>query len=196
MTSSEPTVLPHQQPKKRRRKDFAKGNCENKGGCSPNKQKAVKMEAAKNPITSAQSVGVTRGDMKFQNQPNASGVGTKRKAFDSKVVSDTFFQISNGDASAHLAEVKNIDRQNTTRTLSKDTSNKSKDVIVSSDASQLKYHERNSYAQPKSHSGRSSSSVGGLESTVCAREKNGIPLLPDLNAIGGKYTTATIVRVL
>lgn len=195
-SSSEPPILPNQQPKKRRRKDLAKGNGDHFSG----KQKSVKIEAAKvalpvakNSTTSAQTVTVTGDDMKFQNQPNASRVGTKKEIYDSKIMLDTsFLHISNGDASALLAEAKDTDKQKT-RILSKDTSSKFNDINVTSVASQLKYNDKSAYAQHKSQSIRPRSNIEELESTPCAREKKRIPQLPDLNIIEGNYNTLTIV---
>lgn len=179
---------------------MGKGYSENDGGGLSNKQKTVQMEAAmvtsalaKNSITYSQSV-VTGGVMKFQNQLNTSGVGAERKISDFEMKLDTsFMQISNGDASVTLAEAKGTDKQNTKGILSKDACSKFKDVIVSSDASQLKYNDRSAYAQSKSQSGRPSSNTEEMESTTHARERNGIPLLPDLKTIDGKYTIPTMV---
>ncbi|KAF3447040.1 hypothetical protein FNV43_RR12220 [Rhamnella rubrinervis] len=201
---SEPTVLPNQQPKKRRRKDLAKGNGENDDGHLPNNKHAKlgKMAApkvtpalAKNSSTSTHAVAITGEhfeDVKFQNQLNASGLGSKKKSSDSKTILDpTFLKVSNGEASVPLAEVKDVDKHKTGALLSKDPSSKFKDVTVSSDCSHLKYHDKSAYSHARPQSGRQLSNVDQLESSTRAREKSGIREPPDINAFEGKYSMPT-----
>ncbi|PON60146.1 Hpc2-related domain containing protein [Parasponia andersonii] len=189
------------QPKKRRRKDLAKGNGENDDSRVQNKHaKLGKMATGKitsapaKNLSSATQTGAVSGehsdDMKFQNQLNASAFCYKKKSSDSKTILDpSNLKVSNGDTTMTLAEVKDIDKQKAGALLSKDPSSKFKDVAVSSDSSHPKYHDRSAYAQSKSQSGRPLSNVDELESTVRAREKNGICELSDVNMFEGKYTT-------
>ena len=204
---SEPTVLPNQQPKKRRRKDLAKGNGENDDGRLHNKHaKLGKMATgritsapAKNLPTTTQTVaasGEQGEDMTFQNQSNASAFCSKKKSSDSKTISDpSFLKVSNGDTTMTLAEAKDIDKQKAGVLLSKDPNSKFKDVVVSSDSSHPKYHEKSAYAQSKPQSGRPFSGVDELESSVRAREKNGIRELSDVNTFDGKHSTPTAVSI-
>lgn len=206
--SSEPAVLPNQQPKKRRRKDLAKGNGENDDGRLPNNKHAKlgKMAApkvtsalAKNSSTSTQTVAITGEhfeDLKFQNPLNASGLGSKRKSSDSKPILDpTLLKVSNGEASVSLVEVRDIDRHKPGGLLSKDPSSKYKDVTVSSDSSLIKYHEKSAYAQSRPQSGRSSSNVDELESSIRVRERNGIREPSDINAFERKYSMPAQVSI-
>lgn len=204
---SESTALPNQQPKKRRRKDLTKGNGENDDARLTNrhaklgKTSVAKMASAlaKNLSTSTQTVAVSgenSEDMKFQNQLNASAFSSKKKSSDSKSILDSsFLKVSNGDTSVVLAEVKDTDKQKAGVLSSKDPSSKFKDVAVSSDASHPKYHDKNAYAQSRPQSGRLSSGVDELESSVRAREKNGTRELPDVNTFEGKYPMPSMVNI-
>ncbi|GMN45522.1 hypothetical protein TIFTF001_014710 [Ficus carica] len=195
---TETTVLPNQQPKKRRRKDLTKSNGENDDGRLPNKHtKLGKTTAAKNTFTlaknlptSAQSVAVSGEhgeDLRFQNQLNSSAFFSKKKSSESKTILDpSFLKVSNGDTSVALAEAKDIDKQKA----SKDSSSKFKDVVVSSDALHQKYHDKIAYAQSRPQSGKLlGGGVDELESTVRSKEKNGIREQPDISAFEGKYST-------
>lgn len=201
---SETTVLPNQQPKKRRRKDLTKSNGENDDGRLPNKHtKLGKTTAAKNTFTlaknlptSAQSVAVSGEhgeDLRFQNQLNSSAFFSKKKSSESKTILDpSFLKVSNGDTSVALAEAKDIDKQKA----SKDSSSKFKDVAVSSDALHQKYHDKSAYAQSRPQSGKLlGGSVDELESTVRSKEKNGIREQPDISAFEGKYSTPSTVSI-
>ncbi|XP_048331527.2 ubinuclein-1 isoform X2 [Ziziphus jujuba] len=198
----EPAALPNQQPKKRRRKDLAKGNGENDDGHLPNNKhaKLSKMAAAKvtsnltkSSSTPSQPVAVAGEhfeDVKLQNQFNASD-GSKKKSSDSKTMLDpTFLKVSNGDASVPLPEGKDFDKQKTGVLLSKDSSSKLKDV--GADGSHLKYHEKSAYSQSRPQSGRPLGNVDELDSSVRAREKNGIREPLDLNTFEGKYSIPTM----
>lgn len=154
---------------------------------------------AKNLSSSTHAVAITGEhfeDVKFQNQLNASGLGSKKKSSDSKTILDpTFLKVSNGEASVPLAEVKDVDKHKTGALLSKDPSSKFKDVTVSSDGSHLKNHDKSAYAQARPQSGRPLSNVDELESSIRAREKNGIREPPDINAFEGKYSMPSKVSL-
>lgn len=193
-------ALPNQQPKKRRRKEAKSG--ENDDSHLPNKQaKLGKTAAAK--ITSGlaknssptQTIAVTtehREDVKFQNPLNACGFSSIKKSSDSKtVMNPSPLKASEGDASGLQVEVKDIEKPKTGILLPKDSSNRFKDAGGSSDASYQKYHDKSAYSQTKTQSGRLSSNVDELESSVRARVKNGIRQLPDLNLSDGKYSVPT-----
>ncbi|XP_024019105.1 ubinuclein-1 isoform X3 [Morus notabilis] len=172
----ETTVLPNQQPKKRRRKDLAKGNGENNDDRLPNKHTKLAVS------------GEHSEDLKFENQLNASTFFPKKKSSESKTALDpSFLKVSNGDTSVALAEVKDIDKQKA----SKDPSSKFKDVAVSSDALHQKYHDKSAYAQSRPQSGKLLGSVDELDSSVRLKEKNGIREQPDVNAFEGKYSTTS-----
>ncbi|KAB2629209.1 ubinuclein-1-like [Pyrus ussuriensis x Pyrus communis] len=197
-----PAALPNQQPKKRRRKE-AKGPGENDDIHVPNKHTKVGKTAAakitptlvKNSSSPTQTItGTTehRADVKFQNQLNVSGPSSTRKSAESKTVMDpSFMKVSDGDAFVLQADVKDIDKQKAGVLLSKDSSNKFKDAGGSCDGSYQRYHDKSAYAQTKHQSGRASSNVDELESSVRARHKNGIREIPDLNLSDGKYCLPT-----
>ncbi|XP_062099545.1 ubinuclein-1 isoform X2 [Humulus lupulus] len=196
----ESTALPSQQPKKRRRKDLAKGNGENDDGRLQNKlAKLGKMATGKNTSAPAKTLSTTtqavavsgeRGeDMKFQNQLNATVFGAKKKSSESKTLIDpSVLKVSNGDTTMILAEVKDIEKQKTGALFSKDPSSKFKEMAVSSDSSHSKHHDKGAYAQSKSQSGKPSSGVDELDLSVRAREKNGNRELSDVNTFEGKYS--------
>ncbi|KAM6544048.1 hypothetical protein CsatB_008495 [Cannabis sativa] len=196
----ESTALPSQQPKKRRRKDLAKGNGENDDGCLQNKHaKPGKMASGKNTSalaktlsTTTQAVAVSGEDIQFQSQLNSTVVCPKKKSSDSKTIIDpSVLKVSNGDATMILAEVKDIEKQKTGSLLSKDPSSKFKEMAVSSDSSHSKHHDKNVYVQSKSQSGRPSSGADELDSSIRVREKNGNRELSDVNTFEGKYSAPT-----
>lgn len=201
--------MPNQQPKKRRRKDLAKGNGDNDDGHLPNNKhaKLSKMTApkvasnpAKNSSTPATQAAAVTGehfeDVKLQNQLNASGLSSKKKSSDSKTILDpTFLKVSNGDVSVPLSEGKDFDKQKTGVLLSKDSSSKFKDISVSSDGSHQKYHDKSAYSQSRPQSGRPLGNVDELESSIRAREKNGIREPLDVNTFEGKYSIPMTVSI-
>lgn len=132
--------------------------------------------------------------MKFQNPLYASGYSSTKKSADSKtVINPSPLKALDGDASALLGDVKNIDKPKSGSLLPKDSSNRFKDASGSSDASYHKYHDKSAYSQTKIQSGKLSSNADELESSVRARAKNGIRQIPDLNFSDGKYSVPTTV---
>ncbi|BFG18992.1 hypothetical protein CerSpe_052690 [Prunus speciosa] len=196
-----PAALPNQQPKKRRRKE-AKGPGGNDDSHVPNKHAKVGKTAAakitstlaKNSSAPIQTVTVPTEhceDVKFHNQLNVCGLSSTKKSTDSKTILDpSLLKVSEVDAAALQAEVKDMDKQKTGVLLSKDPSNRFKDAGGSSDGSYQKYHEKSAYVQTKPQSGRPSSNADEME-TVRAREKNGVCEIPDLNLTDGKYAVPT-----
>ncbi|KAK9271218.1 hypothetical protein L1049_026808 [Liquidambar formosana] len=191
---NEPTLLPNQQLKKRRRKDLTKAcGVSDDGHVSNEHIKVGKMAAGKsaplvvkNTSSPSQSLAVKtehHEDGKFQNQMNASVMGSKKKYADTKTMLDSslVLKVSNGDASVSLPEAKDIEKQNTGVLQSKNLSKKLKDASVSSDTSHQKYNDRNAHGQSKSQSGRQSNSVDEVELLGWPKEKNGMRELPDTN---------------
>lgn len=132
--------------------------------------------------------------MKFQNPLYASGYSSTKKSADSKtVINPSPLKALDGDASALLGDVKNIDKPKSGSLLPKDSSNRFKDASGSSDASYHKYHDKSAYSQTKIQSGKLSSNADELESSVHVRAKNGIRQIPDLNLSDGKYSVPTTV---
>ncbi|KAA8538401.1 hypothetical protein F0562_028053 [Nyssa sinensis] len=203
--TNEPTLSPHQQPKKRRRKDLGKGHGENNDGHVPNKHVKVGKKAAgrlvplvgkssSSPFISMAVPTKHCEDVKFQDQMSASVICSKKKSADTKTTLDLNFplKVSNGDVPLSLLEEKDIDKQKTGVLLSEDHGNKLKDGKELSDSSHQRSHDKSSYAQFKPHSGRSMSNVDELEQSVQRKEKNDIREQPDINGSEGKYSMQTV----
>ncbi|XVF39259.1 hypothetical protein PTKIN_Ptkin01aG0020600 [Pterospermum kingtungense] len=194
---NEPTVIPNQQPKKRRRKDAGKPPGESDDSHVSNKHvKAAKTTAGraetlgKNDSTTSQNLTALNeqfGDVKAQNQLSVS---SKKKSSETRLALDSssYLKVAHGDASIPLADVKDIEKSKMGFLHSKNVvSNKLKDAGGSSDVLHQKYHDKNAYAQPKSQHGKSISPVDEFEQSVRPREKNSIHELPDIKVSDGKH---------
>ncbi|XP_059453870.1 ubinuclein-1-like isoform X2 [Corylus avellana] len=207
---NKPTVLPNQQPKKRRRKDLEKGHGRNDDCHASTKHvKKDKMAAGriaatlvKDSSSPSQNLDVTREnlqDVKFQNQLSAPGNSSKKKSADAKTIFDPSpsLKVSNGDASVSL-EVRDIDMQKTGAIQSKNLGDKLKDVGGSFEISQQKHLDKSAYAQSKSLPGRPLNSVDQLELSIRPKEKNSIRELSENNFSVDKsamqMTKATHIR--
>lgn len=192
-TRNKPTVLPNQQPKKRRRKDLEKGHGGNDDNHASTKHlKKDKLAAGriaatlvKDSSSPSQNLDVTREnlpDVKFQNQPGAPGSSSKKKSADTKTIFDPSpsLKVSNGDASVSL-EVRDIDMQKTGAIQSKNLGDKLKDVGGSFEVSQHKHLDKSAYAQSKSLPGRPLNSVDQLELSIRPKEKNSVRELSENN---------------
>ncbi|XVE60275.1 hypothetical protein DITRI_Ditri05aG0115800 [Diplodiscus trichospermus] len=201
---NEPTLIPNQQPKKRRRKDASKPPEESDNGRVSNKYvKAIKMTAGraepslgKNNSNSCQNLTAVNeqyGDIKSQNPLSISGVSSKKKSSETRLALDpSYLKDPHGDTSVPLADVKDIERSKMVSLQSKNVvSNKLKDATGSSDVLHHKYHDKNAYTQSKSQHGRPISSVDELEQSVQPREKNSIHEMPDANVSDGKHAMHT-----
>ncbi|OAY58330.1 ubinuclein-1 isoform X2 [Manihot esculenta] len=198
---NEPTVLPNQQAKKRRRKELTKASGESDDGSVSNKHvKLVKSAAGKiasplgkNSSNFSQSLVVTSEhceDVRSQNLSHAPGISSKKKSAETKMNTDpsSLIQISNGDTSVSPAEAKDIENPKTGGLLAKNMTNKSKDVGGSLDVSHQKYHDKSAYPQSKFHAAKSVTSVDELEPSVRSKERNGVRELPDLNMPDAKMS--------
>ncbi|KAJ0025524.1 hypothetical protein Pint_08097 [Pistacia integerrima] len=202
---TEPAVIPNQQPKKRRRKDLAKGLGESDDSRVSNKHAKVNKAATgksaplvgKNfPTQNLAVASENFGDVKGQNQLNVSVVPSKKKSADTKMTLDpSSLKISNGGASVSLAEAKDTEKLKTGVIPAKNVSSKLKDVTGPSDASHLKYHDHSAHSQSKSLSGKLFRNVDELEPSVRQREKNGIHELSTFNVSEGKNQTTKISHI-
>ncbi|KAH9691369.1 ubinuclein-1 [Citrus sinensis] len=199
---NEPTIMPNQQPKKRRRKDLPKAHNQNDDGRVPNKHaKLTKAATSKSaPLVGknipTQNLGSKSGahcdEVRPQNQLNASGISPKKKSSDHKTTLDpSSIKVLNGDASVSLAEAKDADRLKTGNLQSKSVSNKLKDISGPSDASHQKYHDQNAHIQSKFQSGKLLQNIDDLEPSARQREKNGSHELLDINVSEGKHPLQT-----
>ncbi|GMY06662.1 ubinuclein-1-like isoform X2 [Fagus crenata] len=199
---NEPTVLPNQQPKKRRRRDLEKGHGGNddshesskhvkKGKTAATKIAAMFMKDSSSPSQNLAVTSENFQDVKFQNQTSAPGISSKKKSVDTKTIFDPSpsLKVSNGDASVSLPGVRDIDKQKTGTVHSKNLGDKLKDVSGSFDAAHQKNIDKSAFAQSKSLSGRTLNSVDQLESSIRPKEKNGIRELTDNNFSEDKYAT-------
>ncbi|KAL5776846.1 hypothetical protein ACOSP7_009772 [Xanthoceras sorbifolium] len=198
---NEPTVIPNQQTKKRRRKDLAKDHGESDNGHVSNKHvKVAKMAlgttapyVGKSSSTQMVMMSEHYGDVKPETQLNASGITSKKKSADTKSTLDsTSLKVSNGDASLSLTVAKDAEKLKTGVFLSKNTSSKLKDAIGTSDASHQKYHDQNVNAQSKSQSGKQLHNINELEPSVRQKEKNGTQELPKISVSESKNLVHTI----
>lgn len=203
------TVVPNQQPKKRRRKDLAKGGGENDDGHLPSKHtKLAKSVAAKitsvypKILSSANQLvavsGVNNEDPKSQNQLNASASGSKKKSYDASKsnIDPSVRKLSNGDTSVALAEANDfVDKQKSGVVLSKDPTSKLRDEAVSLDSLHQKYRDKNAHAQSRSQSSRSVGGGDDFESSIKSKEKNGVREQPNFNTFEGKYSAPMTVSI-
>ncbi|KAI8004421.1 Ubinuclein-2 [Camellia lanceoleosa] len=203
--TNEPTLLSNQQPKKRRRKDLAKGQGEGDDDHMPNKRvKVGKKVAGKSvPLVGKNSSGhshivalpsVHHEDTKFQNQMNSSVICAKKESAETKTLLDPSppSKVPNGDASLSIPEEKDIDKQKTGMASSKYQGNKLKDGGEFSDPSVQRSHGKSSYTQSKSQPGKLLNNVNESDQSVQRREKDGIRERPDLNVYEGKYSMQTV----
>lgn len=202
---NEPPIIPNQQPKKRRRKDLTKAHDETDDARTSNKQlKVAKMEVDKTaPVLGkvstnpAQNLAMVSeyGDVKVQNQLNVSGISSKKKSTDVKMMLDpsSSSKVSNGNTSLSVADARNTEKLKTGVSQPKNVlSNKSKDANTSSDAVHQKYVDKSAYPQPNLQTGRQSNHVDEWEASVRQKEKSGARELPDVNASEGRYPMQTI----
>ncbi|KAK6938368.1 Hpc2-related domain [Dillenia turbinata] len=200
---NEPSSSPVQQPKKRRRKDSEKSQVESGDVHVPNKHVKVDKKCmerpgsllGKNASVSTQSSPVISENehMKFQNQMNSSTTHSKKKSADTRTVPEPSMssKVSNDDASAILAE-PNIEKQKTGVVQTKNTNNKLKDGIDTSNSSHHKHHDRNSHAQIKSQTAKPLYNANEAGSSTRRAEKEVNRELPDLNLPEGKYSSQTV----
>ncbi|KAK3230571.1 hypothetical protein Dsin_002452 [Dipteronia sinensis] len=198
---NEPTVIPNQQTKKRRRKDLAKAHGESDDGHVSNKQvKVAKMASGKTAPyvgknSSTQSLVMMsehHGDAKPENQMNATGITSKKKSADTKLTLDsTSPKVLNGDTSLSLTVAKDAEKLKTGVFPSKSTSNKLKDAIGTSDASHQKYSVHNVHTQSKSQSGKQLHNITELEPSVRPKEKNGFQELQENSVLESKNAVNT-----
>lgn len=201
---NEPVLLPNQQPKKRRRKDSAKGNVEGDDVAVPHKHAKVrKKETEKSvPLVGKTSTGpshvvalpsVRPEEMKFQNQMNSSAVSAKKKYAETKTSFDPSrsSKVSEGDASLLRPEEKDIDKQKTMAP-SNFQGDKLKDGGDFADAS---VPGKSSHAQSKTQLAKPSNDVDELDQAVQRREKDGIRERFDLNVSEGTHSTQTVVSL-
>ncbi|XP_010063440.2 ubinuclein-1 isoform X3 [Eucalyptus grandis] len=157
---NKPTVPPNQQPKKRRRRDFAKINGEKGDGFVPNKHvkvdkpgpaKAATLAGKHSSNPSQSSATEPNENLKSQNQ-YLSGSGSRKKSVDSKVIVDPApsAKVVNGDALASLTDTKDIDKHNM-------------------------------------QSGRQLKNVDDPEASNRPKEKSNVREVPDLNMPDGKH---------
>ncbi|XP_056164310.1 ubinuclein-1 isoform X2 [Syzygium oleosum] len=191
---NKPTVPPNQQPKKRRRRDFAKSNGEKGDGFVPNKHvkvdkpgpvKAATLAGKHSSNPSQSLVSEPNENVKSQNQ-YLSGSSSRKKSADSKVIVDPApsAKVVNGDTSASLTDTKDIDKHNMGNLQSKNHSGKLKDPSGPSDVLPHRHHDKSGFLQ---QSGRQLKNVDDLEASNRSKEKSNIREVPDLNMPDGRH---------
>ncbi|XP_050238656.1 ubinuclein-1 isoform X2 [Mercurialis annua] len=202
---NEHTAIPNQQAKKRRKKDLNKAPAESDDGRISNKHvKVGKLGAGKteqlpgkDSLSPLQLLAVTSEhyeDVKPQNLSHASGISSKKKSAETKMILDpsSSVKVSNGDASISLADTTDVEKPKTGGLQAKNLTNKSKDASGSLDASLQKYHDKSTYSQSKLQSAKSIANNVEHESSLRSKEKNGVHELPDLNIPDGKISMQII----
>ncbi|KAJ0789572.1 hypothetical protein HanPI659440_Chr05g0205121 [Helianthus annuus] len=132
---NEPTALPSEQPKKRRRKDSTKGGNGSKDGNVPNKQmkvsknekKKMMASADQNPTTPSRSLTVPTAhneNVKYQNTVIALGTVVKKPSDSKTITNPSPTKILNGEVGV---TAKSIDKQKTGGLQSKKHGSKMKD---------------------------------------------------------------------
>ncbi|XP_071692778.1 ubinuclein-1-like [Rutidosis leptorrhynchoides] len=182
--TNEPTVIPTEQPKKRRRKDSTKGNSENNDGNMPNKQlkinkkegKKIVPSVDKNSTTPSRSITiptVTSEDMRYQSPIIALGTVVKKPS-DPKNLSDpSSTKVYNGEGKV---TTKNIDKQKTGVLQTKKHVSKSKDGLPSQ-----KTVDKGGDVQLKSQ-GQMTNNSEELNQSALPKEKNVIQQQADIKA--------------
>ncbi|XP_057447073.1 ubinuclein-2 isoform X3 [Lotus japonicus] len=189
---NEPSIVPNQQPKKRRRKDNDENGSKKHAKVGrPASGKTASLQA-KNICNSSKNLvspSEHYEDLKLQNQVDVSGISSKKKTADIKPILDPSVSLKApiGDVPASVTETKDADQQKPGTFQSKNTSDKFKDTSGAFDASHQKHHEKSTCANSKSQPGKQSSNIDGLENISRSKEKNGMRRqLPDLNLSVGK----------
>lgn len=198
--TNEPSISPHQQPKKRRRKDLAKGQVGSDEGNAPNKHVKVGKKAAgrslplaeknsTNPTLVMALPTVNFEDLKYQNQTSSSGISAKNNSAKFKsAMHQSPVIVSNGEA---ITEEKG-EKQKSGVLPSKNHGSKLKDGYEFSDTSNHRLNEIISHAQCKSQSARSLNSGEDLGQSVQLREKNGIRERSDITVSEGRNSMQTM----
>lgn len=193
LACSELSMLPNEQPKKRRRKDLGKGLDGSDDGHNPSKhvkagRKAGKPVALVGRTTPGLSTVIAlpnvRGeDVKFQNQANVLETSSRKKSTDMKTVEQPALGIMNGDA---MEVGKDIDQQKSVSLPVNNHVNKLKGGLEYSDTANQRSQENSSYSQSKYQSGKSLSNIAGLDQSVQHTEKSGIHERPEGSVAGSK----------
>ncbi|CAA2991994.1 Hypothetical predicted protein [Olea europaea subsp. europaea] len=187
---SEPPSLPNQQPKKRRRKDPAKGPVGS--GYRPNPSEHVKIGnkgkktasmIERNSTSESHGVPVPNvqgEDMQFQALTNATEVLSKKKTAAGPS------ELSNGDS---IRQEKDIDQQRTGVDSSKNHGNKSKEGYELLDTSAQRSNDKSF----KTQSGMPVKSSDEVSQSIQRKEKGEVLERPDLNvpASGSSFQTVT-----
>ncbi|XP_027149280.1 ubinuclein-1-like isoform X2 [Coffea eugenioides] len=173
----EPSMLPNEQPKKRRRKD-GKGLDGSDDALNPGKHlKAGKKAGKPVPMFGRNASGlptvialpnVHGEDLKFQNQVNALEVSSKKRSHDSG--EQPPLGVMNGDA-VTLGKV--AEQQKLGTHLANNQGNQMKEGCEYSDTSNQRSQEKTSYSQSKPLPGKALNNAA-LDQSIPQKEKSGI----------------------
>ncbi|KAK4429615.1 Ubinuclein-1 [Sesamum alatum] len=183
----EPTISANQQPKKRRRKDVAKGQGGMDDGQNPNKHVKIGNKGRKalssierNSTNQSHIVAlpnVHRSDLLFEASPtDAAEVSLKKKTVDTQITMDPL-GLSNVDGSR---QDKDADQQRTRVLSSQNHNNHRKESSELQNTLAQRPNDKSSHAS-KSHSGKQLSNADGLDQTIQRKEKGGHVERFDLN---------------
>ncbi|KAK1407681.1 hypothetical protein QVD17_39303 [Tagetes erecta] len=175
---NEPTAVPSEQPKKRRRKDSTKGDNGSKDGHVPNKQMKVNKNEKRKMITSADKNSTTPSrsitvpsvnneEVKYQNTVIALGTVVKKPSDSKSIPNPSQAKILNGESSV---TPKNIDKQKTGALQSKKHGSKMKDASQTPVPQSLRTNDKS--ADASNSQGKLLHNSEDLNQSTLPREKN------------------------
>ncbi|KAI3672926.1 hypothetical protein L6452_39029 [Arctium lappa] len=187
--TNEPTVLPTEQPKKRRRKDSTKGYSGSNDGNVPNKHMKVNKKEGRKLVASVDKDSITPSrsitlptanceDVKYQSPIIALGTVVKKPSDPKTVMDPCPTRMLNGDA---RVMAKNIDKQKTGILQSKKHGTKLKDGSLSPALPSQRANDKGADVQLKSQ-GQLLNNSEELNQSVLPREKNVIHEQGDIKA--------------
>ncbi|KAL2538476.1 wound-responsive family protein [Forsythia ovata] len=187
----EPSSLPNQQPKKRRRKDLAKGP--GGSGDRPNPREHVKIgnkgkkaasmiERTTSESHIVQLPNVQGEDVQVQALTNAAEVSSKKKTAAGPS------ELSNGDG---IRQEKDIDQQRTGVVSSKNHGNKLKEGYELLDTSTQRSNDKSLYSS-KTQSGMPVNRGDEVSQSIPRKEKGGVLERPDLNVPASGSSLQTV----
>lgn len=187
--TNEPTVLPTEQPKKRRRKDSTKGYSGSNDGNVPNKHMKVNKKEGRKVVASVDKDSITPSrsltlpttnceDVKYQSPIIALGTVVKKPSDPKTIMDPCPTRMLNGEA---RVVAKNIDKQKTGILQSKKHGTKLKDGSLSPALPSQRANDKGADVQLKSQ-GQLLNNSEELNQSVLPREKNVIHEQADIKA--------------
>ncbi|KAL3513714.1 hypothetical protein ACH5RR_026431 [Cinchona calisaya] len=189
----EPSTLPNEQPKKRRRKDLGKGLDDSDDVHNPSKHvKTGKKSGKPVPLVGRNTSGLPtvialpnmQGEnIKYQNQVNTSEISSKKKLHDPSTGEQPQSRVLNGDT---LTLGKAIDQQKLGTHPVNNQGNKMKEGCEYSDTSNQRLLEKSSHSQGKALTN------AALDQSVQPKEKTGSHERPEVSVAESKNSMQNV----